>query len=59
MPEKSFEATGDGWAVAVWLRTPNPLCRENTPEEALRAGDLELVRTAARRQAKAWRESDQ
>lgn len=47
---------GDGWAVALWLRAPNPLCGDHTPEQALRAGDYEAVRVAAEEQAGIWLE---
>jgi hypothetical protein len=48
------DPAGDGWAVAVWLRTPNALCGQRTPEAALRAGELEIVRRAAVGQAAVW-----
>jgi hypothetical protein len=48
------DPAGDGWAVAVWLGTPNALCGQRTPEAALGAGELEIVRRAAVRQAAVW-----
>lgn len=49
-----YDPAADGWAVALWLRTSNPSCGQRTPEEALRAGYLEVVHSAAVRQAAAW-----
>lgn len=47
---------GDGWAVAVWLRTPNRTVGGRTPEEALRTGEHAVVCSAAECQANAWGE---
>lgn len=48
------DPAGDGWAVAHWLRTPNALCGQRTPEQALREGAVAQVREAAAQEAATW-----
>lgn len=47
--------TADRWQVALWMNTPVDALNDQTPAQALRAGDAKAVRKLAEHTAARWR----
>ncbi|AFM20040.1 hypothetical protein Mycch_5363 (plasmid) [Mycolicibacterium chubuense NBB4] len=47
--------TADRWQVALWMNTPVDTLNDQTPAQALRAGDAKAVRKLAEHTAARWR----
>lgn len=47
--------TADHWQIALWMNTPVDTLNDQTPAQALRAGDVKTVRKLAEHTAARWR----